>query len=89
MVELEFSGMLSMWERNTVMAAPGALCAALYEETACICTSLPRRTNQPLENQGGEMENDQSSTWKLVRQRYNEGRRGERVRFDGENVHHP
>jgi hypothetical protein len=49
MVELEFSGLLSMWEQSSVMAAPGALCAALYEETTCICTSLPQRMNQPLE----------------------------------------
>ncbi len=34
------------------------------------------------------MENDQSSTWKLVR-KYTEEKRGEELRFDRENVHHP
>jgi hypothetical protein len=42
--------------------------------------------NQPPGNQGGEMENDQSSTWKLVIQRE---RLVKGYVFDRENVHHP
>jgi hypothetical protein len=72
-VELEFSGSLSMWHK-----APSwqrrRLVRCAYEETACICTSLPQRMNQPPGNQGGEMENDQSSTWKLVRQKVHRGK---------------
>jgi hypothetical protein len=71
------------------MAAPGAFWAALYEETACICTSLPQRMNQPPETRGEKWRtiNLQLGSW--YDRKYNEGRRGEGLRFDKENVHHP
>jgi hypothetical protein len=88
MVELEFSGLLSMWEQSSAMAAPGALCVALMRKQ--LASALPCLTHEPAPgNQGGEMENDQSSTWKLVRQKRQRGKRGEGLRFDRENVHHP
>jgi hypothetical protein len=89
MVELEFSGLLSMWEQSSVMTAPGALCAALMRKQLASALPYLNAGETIPENQGGETENYQSSTWKLVRQRIQRGRRGEGLRFDRENVHHP
>jgi hypothetical protein len=47
--------------------------------------ALLRRMNQALKT----WVNNQSSTWKLVRQRIQKERRGEGLRFDRENAHHP
>jgi hypothetical protein len=89
MVELEFSGLLWMWERSSVMAAPGGLCAALYEETACICTSLSQRMNQPPGNQVEKWRTISLQPGSWYDRENNEGRRGEGLRFDRENAHHP
>jgi hypothetical protein len=87
MVELEFSGLLSMWEQapSWQRRAP----CALYEETAYICTSLPQRMHQPLETrvEKWSTRNLQLGSW--YDREYNEGRRGEGLRFDRENAHHP
>jgi hypothetical protein len=89
MVELELSGLLLMWNRSSVMAVPGALCATLMGiELASALPYLDAGKTIP-GNQGEKTENDQSSTWKLVPKRMLRGRRGEGLRFDRENAHHP
>jgi hypothetical protein len=89
MVELEFSGLLSMWERSSVMAAPGALWAALYDETACIRTFLPRRMSPALETRVEKWRTISLQPGSWYDRKYTEEKRGEELRFDRENVHHP
>ena len=92
MVEWKLSRMSSVWERNVRRGGPGPIGAGGVVCTGnSIATALADFTQakQPWEIRGGETEIYQTSTWKLRQQRVRRGRRGEGVRFDRENVHHP
>jgi len=85
MVELEFSGLLSMWEQapSWQRRAPCAL-RFMRKPLASALPYLDARTSTlEIRVEKWRTISLQLGSW------YDEGRRGEGVRFDRENVHQP